>query len=67
VEGAKAIALGANLFGIARPFLIAAKNGTGAVIESIKEIHKTLIITMFVAGAADLKALSKTTLINRKH
>lgn len=67
VEGAKAIALGANLFGIARPFLIAAKNGTGAVIESIKEIRKTLIITMFAAGAADLKALSKITLIQRRH
>jgi len=66
VEGAKAIALGANLFGIARPFLVAAKNGTEAVVKSINEIQRTLIIAMFSAGAPDLKALSTTTLIQRK-
>ncbi|MBP8997226.1 MAG: type 2 isopentenyl-diphosphate Delta-isomerase [Anaerolineaceae bacterium] len=66
VEGAKAIALGANLFGIAQPFLVAAKNGTGAVVKSIHEIQRTLIIAMFSAGAPDLKALSMTTLIQRK-
>ncbi|MEN6579912.1 MAG: type 2 isopentenyl-diphosphate Delta-isomerase [Anaerolineaceae bacterium] len=66
VEGAKAIALGANLFGIARPFLVAAKNGTEAVIKSIHEIQRTLMIAMFSTGAPDLKALSTTMHIQRK-
>lgn len=65
VEIAKALALGANLAGIARPFLIAASNSTEAVILKIKEIQQELMITMFAVGAGDIKSLSNIKLKNR--
>ncbi len=60
IEVAKAIALGANIAGVARPFLIAANESTEAVISKIQEIRKELRITMFVVGAGTIDALAST-------
>lgn len=62
---AKTIALGATLAGIARPFLIAAKQSTEEVIARIEEIERELRITMFAAGAADMNSLASLTLQDR--
>lgn len=62
MELAKSIALGANIGGIARPFLIAASQSTDAVLALIAEISLELRITMFAAGAADIDSLTQTPL-----
>lgn len=62
IEIAKSIALGANLVGIARPFLLAAHESTEAVIGKIEKLKKELSITMFAAGAKDIDTLSKVKL-----
>ena len=66
IDVAKSIALGANLVGLAGEFLkVAVDGGTGATIELADTITEELKISMFCAGAADLKALSNTTLHRR--
>lgn len=63
VDCAKAIALGADLVGLAQPFLRAAVVSTRAVIEAIERTIRELRIAMFCAGAADLSALARTPLV----
>jgi len=65
LEIAKAIALGANLAGVARPFLIAANESTQAVLAKIGEIHTELRVTMFAAGAHTLGDLACAELRTR--
>lgn len=65
-EIAKSIAIGANLAGIARPFVVAADQSTEAVIARIEEIRTELRITMFAAGAKDIVALSKIELTHKE-
>lgn len=59
VDVAKAIALGANLVGTAKPALVAAVDATGgdAVITELQGIINELRIAMFCSGCADLTAL----------
>jgi isopentenyl-diphosphate delta-isomerase len=64
MEIAKCIALGANLGGMAGPFLKAAARSLDETVQTIQEIEREIRITMFVAGAADLPALQHTPLIN---
>jgi isopentenyl-diphosphate delta-isomerase len=63
VEIAKSIALGATLAGLAGPFLKAAAQSQQAVIEGIDRITTEIRISMFAAGARDLKALRDIQLI----
>ncbi|WP_322509777.1 type 2 isopentenyl-diphosphate Delta-isomerase [Anaerolinea sp.] len=63
VDIAKCIALGACMGGMAGQFLKAATQSTEAVIELIEETREEIRITMFGVGAANLKALSSTPLI----
>jgi isopentenyl-diphosphate delta-isomerase len=63
---AKTIALGATLGGMARPLLQAAFESTQKTVEGIMEIQRELRVTMFAAGAGDLKQLGETALINRQ-
>jgi isopentenyl-diphosphate delta-isomerase len=58
VEIAKAIALGANLAGIARPFLIAANESTEAVVKKIRAIQHELSVTMFSLGASTVTEIT---------
>jgi isopentenyl-diphosphate delta-isomerase len=60
LEAAKAIALGADVTAMARPFLKAADISTEAVEEVIEELAQTLRVAMFCVGAPDLAALKNT-------
>ncbi|MHB8645532.1 MAG: alpha-hydroxy-acid oxidizing protein, partial [Thermomicrobiales bacterium] len=60
VEIAKAIALGAQIGGLALPFLKAATISTEAVVEAIEELATTLRVAMFATGIPDLAALRGT-------
>ncbi|HEX3053292.1 MAG TPA: type 2 isopentenyl-diphosphate Delta-isomerase [Aggregatilineaceae bacterium] len=63
---AKCIALGAELGGIAGPFLKAANQSVDAVRQIIWEIRTEIQIAMFVSGAADITALKQTPLDQTK-
>ncbi len=56
---AKAAALGADLTGLASPFLKRAVESTQAVIDEIDLLTDELRITMFACGARDIQALRK--------
>ncbi|MBN2043974.1 MAG: type 2 isopentenyl-diphosphate Delta-isomerase [Anaerolineales bacterium] len=60
VDIAKSIALGADLGGMASPFLKAAVISQEAVYDFITETNQVIKIAMFAAGIKDLKALKKT-------
>lgn len=66
VDVAKAIALGAQLGGLALPFLKAAALSTEAVSEAIEELAATLRVAMFAIGAPDLAALRRTPRLIRR-
>jgi isopentenyl-diphosphate delta-isomerase len=57
IDVAKAIALGADLAGLASPFLKTATQSTAAVIDEINALATELRVAMFVSGAGDLTAL----------
>ncbi|HVO70233.1 MAG TPA: type 2 isopentenyl-diphosphate Delta-isomerase, partial [Aggregatilineaceae bacterium] len=62
VDIAKCIALGAELGGIAGPFLKAAAESLEAVRHLIWELSTQIRIAMFASGAADIPALKQTPL-----
>lgn len=62
IDVAKCIALGADLGGLAGPFLRAAADSPEAVLRLIWELQTQLRITMFASGAVDLAALRQTPL-----
>jgi isopentenyl-diphosphate delta-isomerase len=67
IEIAKTIALGAQLAGMAGPFLKAAVVSTEAVLDTIEVITSELRTTMFCIGAGSLDELGKTPhLVSRK-
>lgn len=57
LEAAKAIALGASLVGVARPFLEPALEGPEAVEAAIDQFALELRTAMFLVGAEDLLGL----------
>lgn len=61
MDVAIAIALGADLAGMAGPFLRAASQSTWAVLDLIDEVTEVLRITMFAVGAATLTDLRGTS------
>lgn len=65
VDVAKGIALGAELGGMAGPFLKAAVKSSKAVVETINEISRELQVAMFAAGAGDIASLQAVPLIYR--
>ncbi|HEX8229664.1 MAG TPA: type 2 isopentenyl-diphosphate Delta-isomerase [Chloroflexia bacterium] len=60
IDAAKALALGADLVGIARPFLKAAAISAEATVELGGVLRDQLRIAMFGIGAADLETLRFT-------
>jgi isopentenyl-diphosphate delta-isomerase len=54
---AKCICLGANLAGLASPFLKAAKHGPKAVIAAINQLSAELRVCMFSTGSKNLDVL----------
>lgn len=63
VDIAKSIALGATMGGMAGPFLKAASQSSEAVSQVIKRVTREIQISMFAAGAGDLKSLSNIQLL----
>jgi len=63
VDIAKCIALGAQLGGMAGPFLKAAVHSLEASVQTIAEIRNEIRVCMFAAGAADLQVLRNTQLL----
>ena len=57
IDVAKSIALGAEVAGLAAPFLKAAAHSVEAVAEEIRAIEMELRVAMFASGARDLQAL----------
>ncbi len=60
LDVAKAIALGANLAGLAGPFLRAASGGPECAVELGLELTTTLRVAMFGVGAPSIRALQGT-------
>ncbi len=63
IDIAKTIALGAQIGGLANPFLQSASKSLEETIRKINEIKLEIQITMFAAGIKNLKQLQKTKLI----
>ncbi len=62
IDIAKCIALGADVCGIALPFLKAATQSAESVSDCIQQYANELRICMFAAGLADIQALKNTAL-----
>jgi isopentenyl-diphosphate delta-isomerase len=65
VDVAKALALGADLAGMAYQFLEAATRSPAAVAERIRRLVQELKITMFCVGARTIPELKEATLHRR--
>jgi isopentenyl-diphosphate delta-isomerase len=65
IDAAKAIALGADMAGMAYPFLAAATQSADAVEAKILKSVRELKIAMFCVGAKDLSALREARLVRR--
>jgi len=64
VDGAKCIALGADLFGFALPMLKSVvKGGVKEGIRYIEEIERELRYTMFLTGSRDIYELKKVKFV----
>jgi len=59
LDVAKAVALGADLVGLAQPFLVAAEASRQQVESAIEKIVRELKITMFCAGCRTLEELRR--------
>lgn len=66
LDVAKAIALGANVVGLAQPFLAAALESAEKVLEVIERTVQELRITMFCVGAKNLAELRHKPLLERR-
>ena len=62
IETAIALALGADLVGLARPLLAPALRSAAAVEEELRVIIETLRLAMFAAGQRDIAALKTAPL-----
>lgn len=65
VDVAKALALGADVVGMASPFLEPATEGTEQVMETIDGIVRELRIAMFCTGSRDIGELKQVELLER--
>jgi isopentenyl-diphosphate delta-isomerase len=63
LDGAKAIALGADCFGIAYPLLKPAMRNSKAVVEELKIFIEELKCAMFLVGAKNIRELKEKTVI----
>ncbi len=66
IDVATCLALGADVAGLAGPFLRAAATSTDAVVDAIGVLARTLRIAMFAAGIADLTSLRDTPALVRR-
>lgn len=66
VDMAKAIALGADMTGMAKPFLEAAVDGSRDVVDRIQRRIRELEIAMFCTGSRTVSELGDATLWRRR-
>lgn len=66
LDGAKSLALGADLFGIAHPLLQPATISDDAVVSMLSSIVRELRIAMFCAGARTLDDLRAAPLLRER-
>jgi isopentenyl-diphosphate Delta-isomerase len=66
IDAAKAIALGADLVGIAGPFLRSAAEGTSTAHELGRELIEVLRVCMFAIGARTISELRETPWLERE-
>jgi isopentenyl-diphosphate delta-isomerase len=64
IDIAKCIALGANLGGMAGPFLKAAARSLEDTLQVIGEVERELQICFFSAGAENIDALKHTQMVD---
>jgi isopentenyl-diphosphate delta-isomerase len=62
IDIAKAIALGADLGGMAGPFLKAAVQSLDLTIQTIQEVNREIQVCMFAIGSSNLAQLRQTPL-----
>jgi isopentenyl-diphosphate delta-isomerase len=65
IDAAKCLALGADLVGMAYPFLAAATESADAVEAKLRRTIQELRISMFCSGAGDVGAIRKAVLRRR--
>lgn len=65
IDIAKCIALGAQLGGMAGPFLKAASRSVEDTVNFIEDIQRTLRIAMFACGARNIHELQNTALVEQ--
>ena len=63
LDAAKAIALGADIVGIANPLLMAAQTSADMVMQYLTALIKGLRISMFCTGAGTIEELKHTPLL----
>jgi len=66
LDAAKAIALGADLAGMAMPFLQAANESEAAVNELVEILQAEIAITMLCSGNATLSSLKQSASLQRQ-
>lgn len=64
VDIAKCLALGAQLGGMASPFLKAAARSVEDVVQTVQELRREIQVCMFAAGAGDLRSLQRLELLH---
>lgn len=67
IDLAKALALGADVGAMARPFLLKSQEGEAALHAFVEDLLAELRICMFGAGARDLRALRSALLPDEVH
>lgn len=61
IDMAKSVILGADLCGVAAPFLAAAQDSSDSVVRRIRKFQKEFTTAMFLLGAADIRGLAGNT------
>jgi isopentenyl-diphosphate delta-isomerase len=65
VDAAKAIALGADLVGVAQPFLVAAETSAERAVETVERLRRELTICMFCLGTRAVDELQRVPIRRR--